>query len=78
MRQRIAHVTLIVTDYDEAIAFYTQKLHFTVVEDSYRPAQALGHDRAARVGRRNDTAPRARREAGAGEGRGRPPRDGTA
>ena len=39
MRQRIAHVALLVRDYDEAIAFYTQKLHFTVVEDSDQPAQ---------------------------------------
>ncbi len=36
--QRIAHVALVVADYDEAIAFYTQKLHFTLVEDSYQPA----------------------------------------
>ena len=39
MRQRIVHVALVVADYDQAIAFYTQKLHFTVVEDTYQPAQ---------------------------------------
>lgn len=39
MLQRIAHVALLVSDYDEAIAFYTQKLHFTLVEDKYQPAQ---------------------------------------
>jgi len=39
MKQRIAHVALVVADYDEALAFYTQKLHFTVVEDTYQPAQ---------------------------------------
>ena len=39
MNQRIAHVALVVADYDDAIAFYTQKLHFTLVEDSYQPAQ---------------------------------------
>ena len=39
MKQRIAHVALVVEDYDDAIAFYTQKLHFTLVEDSYQPAQ---------------------------------------
>jgi len=39
MKQRIAHVALVVADYDEAIAFYTQKLHFTLVEDTYQPAQ---------------------------------------
>jgi catechol 2,3-dioxygenase-like lactoylglutathione lyase family enzyme len=37
--QRIAHVALVVADYDDAIAFYTQKLGFTLVEDSYQPAQ---------------------------------------
>ena len=39
MNQRIAHVALVVRDYDEAIAFYTQKLRFTLVEDTYQPAQ---------------------------------------
>ena len=39
MRQQIAHIALVVADYDEALAFYTQKLRFTVVEDSYQPAQ---------------------------------------
>lgn len=39
MRQSIAHVALIVRDYDEAIAFYTGKLGFTLVEDTYQPAQ---------------------------------------
>jgi catechol 2,3-dioxygenase-like lactoylglutathione lyase family enzyme len=34
MKQRIAHIALVVTDYDEAIAFYTQKLHFYLVEDT--------------------------------------------
>ena len=39
MKQSIVHVALIVRDYDEAIAFYTQKLHFTLVEDTYQPEQ---------------------------------------
>jgi catechol 2,3-dioxygenase-like lactoylglutathione lyase family enzyme len=39
MKQRIAHVALVVADYDEAIAFYTQKLRFTLVEDTHQPAQ---------------------------------------
>ena len=39
MKQQIAHVALVVADYDEALAFYTGKLRFTVVEDSYQPAQ---------------------------------------
>jgi len=34
MKQRIAQVTLVVDDYDEAIRFYTKKLHFTLVEDT--------------------------------------------
>lgn len=34
MNQRIAYIALVVKDYDEAIAFYTQKLHFTLVEDT--------------------------------------------
>jgi catechol 2,3-dioxygenase-like lactoylglutathione lyase family enzyme len=34
MKQRIAHIALVVADYDEAIAFYTQKLHFTLLEDT--------------------------------------------
>lgn len=39
MKQQIAHVALLVADYDEALAFYTEKLRFTVVEDTYQPAQ---------------------------------------
>lgn len=39
MKQAIAHLALVVRDYDEAIAFYTQKLHFTLIEDTYQPAQ---------------------------------------
>ena len=39
MNQTIAHVALVVRDYDEAIAFYTQKLCFTLVEDTYQPEQ---------------------------------------
>ncbi len=35
----IIHVTLVVRDYDEAIQFYCQKLHFKVVEDSCQPEQ---------------------------------------
>ncbi|KAA2243227.1 VOC family protein [Chitinophaga agrisoli] len=34
MQQYIAHITLVVKDYDEAIAFYTQQLSFTLVEDT--------------------------------------------
>lgn len=39
MKQSIAHVALVVKDYDEAIAFFVGKLKFTLVEDSYQPEQ---------------------------------------
>jgi catechol 2,3-dioxygenase-like lactoylglutathione lyase family enzyme len=39
MRQSIVHIALVVEDYDEAIAFYTQKLHFRLLEDTYQPEQ---------------------------------------
>ena len=34
MRQKIAHIALLVKDYDDAIAFYTQKLNFRLIEDT--------------------------------------------
>ena len=34
MKQKIAHIALVVNDYDEAIKFYTEKLYFTLVEDT--------------------------------------------
>ncbi|MEQ1675390.1 MAG: VOC family protein [Chitinophagaceae bacterium] len=34
MEQYIAHITLVVHDYDEAIAFFTQKLNFRLAEDT--------------------------------------------
>ncbi|HJW18521.1 MAG TPA: VOC family protein [Flavisolibacter sp.] len=34
MEQSIAQLSLLVKDYDEAIAFYTNKLNFTLVEDT--------------------------------------------
>jgi catechol 2,3-dioxygenase-like lactoylglutathione lyase family enzyme len=39
MKQSIVHVALVVRDYDEAIEFFTSKLDFTLVEDTYQPAQ---------------------------------------
>ena len=39
MKQSIIHVALVVRDYDEAIDFYTNQLHFTLVEDTYQPKQ---------------------------------------
>ena len=35
MNQAILHVALVVRDYDEAIAFFCEKLHFTLIEDTY-------------------------------------------
>jgi len=34
MQQQIAHIALVVEDYDEAIEFYTKKLNFTLIEDT--------------------------------------------
>lgn len=34
MHQHLAHIALVVSNYDEAIAFYTEKLHFTLLEDT--------------------------------------------
>jgi len=39
MKQSIIHVALVVRDYDEAIEFFTKKLNFILVEDTYQPAQ---------------------------------------
>ena len=39
MKQSIVHVALVVRDYDEAIEFYTKRLNFTLVEDTYQPEQ---------------------------------------
>lgn len=39
MKQAIAHMALVVRDYDEAIEFYTKKLNFTLVQDIYQPEQ---------------------------------------
>ena len=35
----LAHIALVVRDYDEALAFYVGKLGFDLVEDSYQPEQ---------------------------------------
>ena len=39
MQRRIAHVALVVRDYDEAIEYFTQVLDFELVEDTYQPEQ---------------------------------------
>lgn len=39
MQQSIAHIALVVRDYDEALDFYVGKLGFRVVEDTDQPEQ---------------------------------------
>ncbi len=39
MNQNIAHIAIVVRDYDDAIDFYVNKLGFVLVEDSYQAAQ---------------------------------------
>ncbi len=39
MNQSLLHIALIVRDYDEAIEFFCQVLHFTLVEDTCQPEQ---------------------------------------
>ena len=39
MIQSIVHLALVVEDYDEAIDFYTNKLHFALIEDTYQSEQ---------------------------------------
>src|SRR5689334_17016585 len=34
MKQRLAQIAIVVNDYEEAIEFYTGKLHFDLVEDT--------------------------------------------
>ena len=34
MSQKIAHIALLVDDYDKAIAYYTSKLNFNLIEDT--------------------------------------------
>ena len=39
MKQSIVHIALVVKDYDDAIEFYTKKLNFTLLEDTYQAEQ---------------------------------------
>jgi catechol 2,3-dioxygenase-like lactoylglutathione lyase family enzyme len=39
VKQSLAHVALVVRDYDEAIAWFTGVLGFTLVADQYQPEQ---------------------------------------
>jgi uncharacterized glyoxalase superfamily protein PhnB len=34
LMQNLAQIALVVTDYDEALAFYTKRLQFTLIEDT--------------------------------------------
>jgi len=34
MNQHLANIAIVVNDYDEAIKFYTEKLHFDLIEDT--------------------------------------------
>lgn len=34
MHQRLAQIAIVVNDYDEAIEFYTKRLHFDLIEDT--------------------------------------------
>lgn len=39
MPQSLAHIALVVRDYDEAIGWFTDKLGFTLAADEYQPEQ---------------------------------------
>lgn len=39
MQQSIAHVALVVRDYDEALGFYVGTLGFRILQDEYQPEQ---------------------------------------
>lgn len=39
MKQSIAHFALVVREYDEAIEFFTKKLNFKLIDDTYQPEQ---------------------------------------
>ena len=39
MSQQLSLVAILIEDYDRAIEFYTEKLGFELIEDTYQPAQ---------------------------------------
>ena len=39
MKQALLHVALVVREYDEAIAFFCEKLNFRLLEDTFQPQQ---------------------------------------
>ena len=40
MQQAIAHIAIVVRDYDEALDFYIGMLGFRLIEDTYQPEQS--------------------------------------
>jgi len=42
MNQQLAHIAIVVSDYDEAIAFYVDKLGFILVETQFYLNQTMG------------------------------------
>jgi catechol 2,3-dioxygenase-like lactoylglutathione lyase family enzyme len=52
MKQSLASIALVVHNYDEAIAFYTQKLHFTLNgRHCYITNQAMGFSSSSGINR---------------------------
>jgi len=56
MPQSLAHIALIVRDYDEAIGWFTEKLGFTLVADEDQPEQDKRWVLVAPPGARPDAA----------------------
>ena len=56
MLQTIAHITLVVRDYDEAIAFFTETLSFDLIEDSPSKDRQGRHKRWVLVAPRGSRA----------------------
>ena len=56
MLQTIAHITLLVRDYDEAIAFFTETLSFDLIEDSPSKDRQGRHKRWVLVAPRGSRA----------------------
>ena len=56
MKQSLAHVAIVVDDYDKALDFYLNKLGFTLVEDIYQPEQDKRWVTVSPPGRNGDGA----------------------
>ena len=57
MVQSLAHIALVVRDYDEAIAWFTGKLGFTLVADEISPSRTRGGCSSRRPARREARPP---------------------